>query len=146
MQTVQKTLDKQVMSLLDEDQKIVFLKTLLFLSQADGKVDDTEVVFIKKMAQKYKVENVKKIFENVNEPSLLEELKSIESRRVALELIKQLFILGHCDKDLGVEEILFINHAADVLNVSPQKVEEIGRFVVDSLILAEQSKIIFEEN
>ena len=141
MQTVQKTLDKQVMSLLNEDQKIVFLKTLLFSSQTDGKVDDTEVVFIKKMAQKYKVENVKKIFENVNETSLLEELKILDSRRVALELIKQLFI-----KDLGVEEILFINHAADVLNVSPQKVEEISRFVVDSLILAEQSKIIFEEN
>ena len=116
------------------------------MSDKNANLIAREVVFIKKMAQKYKVENVKKIFENVNEPSLLEELKSIESRRVALELIKQLFILGHCDKDLGVEEILFINHAADVLNVSPQKVEEIGRFVVDSLILAEQSKIIFEEN
>ena len=57
-------LNKNVMALLSENEKIVFLKTLLRLSARDGHIDEAEIKHIKKTAQRYKVEDVKKIFEN----------------------------------------------------------------------------------
>jgi len=130
---------------LTDDQKVVFLKALLFLSQQDGEVDNDEIVFIKKMAKKYRVKNVQKVFEHTTEAQLLGELKVLTSRRAALDLIKELFLLGHSNMDLRVEEILFINRVANALDISPEKVEQISRFVIDMLILQEQGKIIFEE-
>ena len=143
MPDAQQNLNK--LETLTDEQKVVFLKTLLFLSQQDGEVDNDEIVFIKKMAKKYRVDNVQKVFEHTTEAQLLGELKVLTSRRAALDLIKELFLLGHSNMDLKVEEILFINRVANALNISPEKVEQISRFVIDMLILQEQGKIIFEE-
>ncbi|MBR6327991.1 MAG: hypothetical protein IKR60_03845 [Alphaproteobacteria bacterium] len=143
MSDAQQTLNR--LETLTDEQKVVFLKTLLFLSQQDGEVDNDEIVFIKKMAKKYRVKNVQKVFEHTTEAQLLGELKVLTSRRAALDLIKELFLLGHSNMDLRVEEILFINRVANALNISPEKVEQISRFVIDMLILQEQGKIIFEE-
>ncbi|MBP5616094.1 MAG: hypothetical protein J6X42_06100 [Alphaproteobacteria bacterium] len=143
MPDAQQNLNK--LETLTDEQKVVFLKTLLFLSQQDGEVDNDEIVFIKKMAKKYRVDNVQKVFEYTTEAQLLGELKVLTSRRAALDLIKELFLLGHSNMDLKVEEILFINRVANALNISPEKVEQISRFVIDMLILQEQGKIIFEE-
>lgn len=139
----EKTLSK--LETLTDDQKVVFLKTLLFLSQQDGEVDNNEIVFIKKMAGRYRVENVQNVFAHTTEDQLMAELKVLTSRHAALDLIKELFLLGHSNMDLKVEEILFINRVANALDISPEKVEQISRFVIDMLILQEQGKIIFEE-
>ncbi|MBR2299066.1 MAG: TerB family tellurite resistance protein [Alphaproteobacteria bacterium] len=138
-------LNKEVMNLLTEEQKIVFLKTLLFASKIDGEVDVGEVKFIKKMATKYKVEDIKKIFEQVSERELMQELEVLKQRRVAMELIKELFRLGHSDSDLGDEEILFIGRVATALNIEIRKVEQISSWVIDRFIWLEQGRIIFEE-
>ena len=138
-------LNKEVMNLLTEEQKIVFLKTLLFASKIDGEVDVGEVKFIKKRATKYTVEDIKKIFEQVSERELMQELEVLKQRRVAMELIKELFRLGHSDSDLGDEEILFIGRVATALNIEIRKVEQISSWVIDRFIWLEQGRIIFEE-
>jgi len=137
-------LNKDVMALLSENEKIVFLKTLLRLSARDGHIDEAEIKHIKKTAQRYKVEDVKKIFENTTEDKLLFELKILKNRRAALELIKQMFCLGHADQDLSDEEILFISRVAKVLGIEEKKVEQISSWVIDYFILQEQSRMIFE--
>lgn len=137
-------LNKNVMALLSENEKIVFLKTLLRLSARDGHIDETEIKHIKKTAQRYKVEDVKKIFENTTEDKLLFELKILKNRRAALELIKQMFCLAHADQDLSDEEILFIGRVAEVLGIEIKKVEQISSWVIDYYILKEQSRMIFE--
>ena len=145
MATFENVLNKEIMNSLSEPQKIAFLKTLLFASKIDGEVNDGEVKFIKKMATKYKVENVKKVFEQVSEKELLAEVQILSNRRVALELIKELFRLGHADSDLGDEEVLFIGRLATALRIEIKKVEQISSWVIDRLVWEEQGKIIFEE-
>jgi len=139
-------LNKDIMKVMDDHQKTIFLKTLLFASKIDGEVDSGEVQYIKKMSVKYKVSDIKKIFEPISEGGLLMELKCLTRREWALELIKELFRLGHEDSDLGDEEVLFIGRVGRALNVEVEKIEQISNWVIDYLIWKEQGKIIFEEN
>ena len=146
MSNIDAELNKNIFNLLNESQKIVFLKALLYLSTRDGHVDDNEIKYIKKMAGRYKVVNVQKIFEKTTESQLLLELSILKNRRAALELLKEMFRLGHTDQDLGDEEILFVGRVAEVLGVDIKKVEQISSWVIDYLILQEQGRLIFEEN
>lgn len=139
-------LNKDIMKVMDDHQKTIFLKTLLFASKIDGEVDSGEVQYIKKMSVKYKVSDIKKIFEPISEGGLLMELKCLTQREWALELIKELFRLGHEDGDFGDEEVLFIGRVGRALNVEVEKIEQISNWVIDYLIWKEQGKIIFEEN
>lgn len=138
-------LNPQMMKTMDDHQKTVFLKTLLFASKIDGKVDEGEIKYIKKMASKYKVNDVKKIFEPTTQEGLLSELSCLAERKWGLELIKELFRLAHEDDDLGDEEVLFIGRVSKALNIETEKIEQISSWVIDCLVLKEQSKIIFEE-
>ena len=81
-------LNKSLMKVMNDHQKTIFLKTLLFASKVDGEVDNGEVQYIKKMSVKYKVSDIKKIFEPISEGGLLVELKCLTQREWALELIK----------------------------------------------------------
>ncbi|MBR6409425.1 MAG: hypothetical protein IKS23_04215 [Alphaproteobacteria bacterium] len=141
-----KALNKEIMDMLTEEQKIVFLKTLLYISKIDGEVAQGEAKFIKKMANKYKIENLSKIFEPTSEQKILSELKILRQRRVAMELIKEMFRLGHTDYELGDEEILFIGRVAAVTGIEIKKVEQISTWIIDYVIWKEQEKIIFEED
>lgn len=141
-----KALNKEIMDMLTEEQKIVFLKTLLYISKIDGEVAQGEAKFIKKMANKYKIENLAKIFEPASEQKILSELKILRQRRVAMELIKEMFRLGHTDYELGDEEILFIGRVAAVTGIEIKKVEQISTWIIDYVIWKEQEKIIFEED
>jgi len=139
-------LNRSMMREMDDRQKTVFLKTLLFASKIDGKVEDSEIKYIKKMASKYKVSDIKKIFEPTMEADLFFELKCLNERGWLLELIKELFRLAHSDDDLGDAEVLFIGRLGKALNIETEKVEQISNWVVDYLVWREQGKIIFEEN
>lgn len=130
---------------LSQEQKLVFLKALLFLSKVDGTIDKDEIKYIKKVARKFKIENPERVFALGTEADLLNELQVISERRVAMELIKELCTLGHADSHLTDDEILFIGHVAMSLNIDLQKVEEINNWVIDKLIWLEQGKIIFED-
>ena len=145
MATIEKAFNKEIMNDLSEDQKTLFLKTLLFFSKVDDEVDEGEVKFIKKMANKYKIENIKKVFDPISETELLSQLVLLSKRRIALELIKELFSLGHTDSDLSDEEILFIGRVGQALGVEISKLEQISNWVIDYIVWQEQGKIIFEE-
>ena len=146
MTDVHQELNIHVMQMMSDIQKTVFLKVLLFASKIDGRVDDEEIKYIKKMAVKYHVENVKKIFEPATKESLFEELECILRRRWKLELIKELFRLAHADDDLGKEELSFIDEVSDKMGIEKEKTEQISNWIVDFMVWKEQGKIIFEEN
>ena len=142
---IPENLNPQMMKTMDDHQKTVFLKTLLFASKVDGKVNEGEIKYIKKMASKYRVTDVKKIFEPTTQEGLLNEVVCLSERKWSLELIKELFRLAHEDDDLGDEEVLFIGRVGKALNIETDKIEQISSWVIDYLVLREQSKIIFEE-
>ena len=139
-------INTQMMQMMTDNQRTVFLKVLLFASKIDGHVDEQEVGYIKKIATKYKVSDIKRIFDPVTEEELLDELTCLSERKWGMELIKELFRLGYTDSNLTEEEIFFIGHVGSKLDIEKSKIEQISNWVIDYLVWKEQGKIIFEEN
>lgn len=129
-----------------DEQKKVFLKALLFACKADGKVDEKEVRYIKRTADKYKIDDIKKIFEPITEDQFFEELSCFSERKWALELIKGIFKISLSDYDLSDSELDFIYRIGHKLGIDSTKIEEINNWVLDYIVWQEQGKIIFEEN
>ncbi len=139
-------LNQKVMDTLTEEQKIVFLKTLLVSTALDGEVHKNEQAQIKKVAKECNVKDIKKIFVRATAADLMEEIDCLKSRKVALELAKSLFYMGHVDHRLGDEEVAFICKICGALDLEIEKIEKIGRWIIDYLLWQEQGKIIFEED
>lgn len=133
------------MTNISEDQKIVSLKVLFYLANIDNKRDELEIKFIKNLANLYQINQSEEIFKASSEEEIIGLLKTINNRRISLELIKEMFLLGHSDSDLTDEETLFIGHAGLAMGIEIEKIEQISNWVIDKIILHEQSKIIFEE-
>ena len=133
------------MTKISEDQKIVSLKVLFYLANIDNKRDELEIKFIRNLANLYQINQSEEIFKTSSEEEIIGLLKTINNRRISLELIKEMFLLGHSDSDLTDEETLFIGHAGLAMGIEIEKIEQISNWVIDKIILHEQSKIIFEE-
>ena len=130
---------------LSQEQKIIFLKALLYLANIDGNRDEDEIKYIKNAVLNYKIKDLQAIFKPTTEEEIIEELKTIEDRRICLELIKEMCLLGHSDSDLSDEETLFIGHAGLAMGIELEKIEQISNWVIDKIIWLEQGKIIFED-
>ena len=130
---------------LSNEQKIIFLKTLFHLANIDGTRDEQEIKYIKDAAIAYQIEDTEEIFKEISNDDILSELKNINNRRTALELIKELCLLGHSDSDLSDAETLFIGHAGLTMGVELEKIEQISNWIIDKIIWLEQGKIIFED-
>lgn len=130
---------------LSQEQKITFLKALLYLANIDGNRDEDEIKYIRNAVLSYKIKDLQAIFKPTTEEEIIEELKTIEDRRICLELIKEMCLLGHSDSDLSDEETLFIGHAGLAMGIELEKIEQISNWVIDKIIWLEQGKIIFED-
>lgn len=137
----------QEMLKMDEDARVAYLKAFTRLACVDGAFDESEKLFIKNLAKTYLIsENrVPEILTPQSDEEILKELKKINNRRVALQLIKELCVLAHADDVLTDEETLFIGRVGQTLGIELDKIEQISNWVIDKIILAEEAKIIFEE-
>ena len=119
------------------EEKTVFFKVLLHLADADGFTDKNEITFIKKAAQAQGIEvNSLKDFDD--EAKVLEEVKIIKDRHLAMELIREMCMLSHV-------ETLFIGKVGIALGIEMEKIEQISNWVIDHIFWLEQAKVIFEE-
>ena len=130
---------------LSQEHKIIFLKTLFFLANIDHKRDEQEIRFIKDAAKHYQIEQFEEIFKEISEEELINKVKTINNRRIALELIKEMCLLGHSDSDLTDDETLFIGHVGLAMGIELEKIEQISNWIIDKIIWIEQGKIIFED-
>jgi protein-arginine kinase len=80
-----------------------------------------------------------------DEDKILEEVKIIKNRHLALELIREMCMLSHVDNILSDEETLFIGKVGIALGVEMEKIEQISNWVIDHIFWLEQAKVIFEE-
>lgn len=137
---------EEMMSL-DENVRVAYLKAFSRLASADGDFDENEKLFIKELARKYEIsaERVSEVMAAENDDEVIDGVKSIQNRKVALELLKELCILAHADDELSDEETLLIGRIGQAMNVSLDKIEQISNWVIDKIILSEEAKIIFEE-
>ena len=132
---------------LTEEQKVAFLKAFVRLAKADGELDEVEKEFIISVGRLYGLNESHRaeiLTENTDE-HIIEEVSKIKDRRAALELVKELCMLAHADDELTDDETLFIGRVGNAMGVSPEKIEQISKWVVDRIIWMEEAKIIFEE-
>lgn len=139
--------DMGVLSQLNEDQRVAFMTALAGLANADGKLDEEELDFIKEVAVAYGVpsQRVLEILQINNAEDIVEKVKIINNRRAALELIKEMCVLAHADNELTDSEILLIGKIGQAMGVELEKIEQISQWVIDRVIWLEEAKLIFEE-
>ena len=133
---------------LNEEQRIVFIKVLARLANADGQLNDNEKEFICQVAKIYNIlENrISEVLNFVSDDDIVKEAELIKNRAVALELIKEMCILAHSDNSLSENEILFIGRIGQAMGVELEKIEQISQWVIARIILEEEGHLIFEEN
>lgn len=140
-------MDMNCVDKLSEDQRIAFLKAFSRLAAADGHLDPDEKEFIKHVAVSFGVaaRRVNEILKIDNDEAILDAVKTIDNRRAALELIKEMCVLAHADDELSDEETALIGKVGMAMGVDLEKIEQISNWVIDRLIWLEEAKIIFEE-
>jgi len=133
---------------LNEEQRIVFIKVLARLANADGSLDDNEKDFICQVAKAYGVSE-NRIAEVINfssDDDIVKDVASITDRAVALELIKEMCILAHSDSNLSEAETLLIGRVGQAMGVELEKIEQISQWVLARVIWEEEGLLIFEKN
>lgn len=126
------------------EEKTVFFRVLFHLADSDGFTDDNELGFIIDAAKSQGIENSEEL-KNLSEEKILQDVKIIKNRHLALELIREMCMLSHIDNILSDEETLFIGKIGIALGVEMEKIEQISNWVIDHIIWLEQAKVIFEE-
>lgn len=126
------------------EEKTVFFRVLFHLADSDGIIDDNELGFLIDAAKSQGIENLEEL-KNLNEEKILQDVKIIKNRHLALELIREMCMLSHIDNILSDEETLFIGKIGIALGVEMEKIEQISNWVIDHIIWLEQAKVIFEE-
>lgn len=128
-----------------DEEKIVFFQTLLHLASVDGETDNSEIEFITKAAQTHGIKSLEMLKGYDKEATVLDKVKVIKNRHLALELIREMCMLSHVDNVLSDEETLFIGKVGITLGIEIEKIEQISNWVIDRIIWLEQAKLIFEE-
>lgn len=129
---------------INKEEKAAFLTILCMLSAIDGNIRDEEIEYITDLASQMEAELKPSYF---NYPQELGVCKAalIKDRRLALELLKNMFALAYTDNIFTDSEGHFICEISEALKIEPQKVSEISSWIIDRIIWLEQAALIFEE-
>jgi hypothetical protein len=128
------------------EEKKAFFQVLVCLSGIDGKTDDEELTYITKAASEQNITDFQEICNFKDDQEVIENVKVIQNRKLALELLREMCMLAHVDNILSDEETLFIGKIGLALGVEIEKIEQISNWIIDRIIWLEQAKIIFEED
>lgn len=127
------------------EEKTIFFRVLFHLADSDGITDENELEFIRNTAKTQGIENLEELQHITDEEKILQDVKIIKNRHLALELIREMCMLSHVDNILSDQETLFIGKVGIALGVEMEKIEQISNWVIDHLFWREQAKYIFEE-
>ncbi|MBQ8671059.1 MAG: TerB family tellurite resistance protein [Alphaproteobacteria bacterium] len=127
-------------------EKQVFFQALICLAGIDGYTHESEIDFITQAAQRYNIENLDSLCNFSGPNEVIENIKVIQDRHLAMELVREMCMLSHADSVLSDEETLFIGRIGLALGLEIEKIEQISNWVIDRIIWLEQAKIIFEED
>ena len=126
-------------------KKKAFFQVLICLANIDENFDADEMAFIKDAAKTHNLSNLEELYNYGSPQKVIEQVKVIRDRHLALELIREMWILSHVDNYLSDSETLFIGQVGLALGVELEKIEQISNWVIDRIIWLEQAKLIFEE-
>lgn len=131
---------------LTDQEKRVFLKALLKLIIADGKIENAEAAIIKKIGKAYQLspEQLDRAKAEFKSEITDAELAAIASRHKQLELVKAMCMVASIDNHLADDELDFIIDIADRMNVAHSKILEINEIVQNILLLEAKNKVVME--
>ncbi len=138
--------DMTLLNMMSDEDKLIFVKTLVRLADADGNIDEGEKEFITKLFKVFKLsENLAEEIKATTDDDIVKLAAKISCRQVAMELIKEMCMLANSDGDLSDREILFIGKVGLAMNLELEKIEQISQWVIDRIVWLEEGKIIFEK-
>lgn len=139
-------MEDDFISTLNADEKLLFLKSLLAMIKADGRIDDKERELAHELARLYDVSGGSEVLKNPQPKSmLLNEMKALAgNRKKAMLLLRELLIIAHIDDDFDEKEMSFVEEAARALEIDERLVLELNQLILDYKLLQVRAGKIME--
>ena len=139
-------MEDDFISTLNADEKLLFLRSLLAMIKADGRIDDKERALAHELARLYDVAGCSEVFKNPQPKSmLLNEMKALAgNRKKAMLLLRELLIIAHIDDDFDEKEMSFVEEAARALEIDERLVLELNQLILDYKLLQVRAGKIME--
>lgn len=139
-------MEDDFISTLNADEKLLFLKSLLAMIKADGRIDDKERELAHELARLYDVSGCSEVLKNPQPKSmLLNEMKVLAgNRKKAMLLLRELLIIAHIDDDFDEKEMSFVEEAARALEIDERLVLELNQLILDYKLLQVRAGKIME--
>ena len=131
-------MEDDFISTLNADEKLLFLRSLLAMIKADGRIDDKERALAHELARLYDVAGCSEVLKNPQPKSmLLNEMKALAgNRKKAMLLLRELLIIAHIDDNFDEKEMSFVEEAARAL--------ELNQLILDYKLLQVRAGKIME--
>ena len=139
-------MEDDFISTLKADEKLLFLRSLLAMIKADGRIDDKERALAHELARLYDVAGCSEVLKNPQPKSmLLNEMKALAgNRKKAMLLLRELLIIAHIDDDFDEKEMSFVEEAARALEIDERLVLELNQLILDYKLLQVRAGKIME--
>ncbi len=139
-------MENDFISTLSTDEKLLFLKSLLAMIKADGRIDDKERELAHELVRLYNAEGCNEVLKNPQPKNiLLDEVKVLaKDRKKALLLLRELLIIAHIDDDFDEKEMSFVEEAARALEIDERLVLELNQLILDYKLLQLRAKKLME--
>lgn len=139
-------MEDDCISTLNADEKLLFLRSLLAMIKADGRIDDKERALAHELARLYDVAGCSEVLKNPQPKSmLLNEMKALAgNRKKAMLLLRELLIIAHIDDDFDEKEMSFVEEAARALEIDERLVLELNQLILDYKLLQVRAGKIME--
>lgn len=139
-------MEDDFISTLNADEKLLFLRSLLAMIKADGRIDDKERTLAHELARLYDVAGCSEVLKNPQPKSmLLNEMKALAgNRKKAMLLLRELLIIAHIDDDFDEKEMSFVEEAARALEIDERLVLELNQLILDYKVLQVRAGKIME--
>ena len=139
-------MEDDFISTLNADEKLLFLRSLLAMIKADGRIDDKERTLAHELARLYDVAGCSEVLKDPQPKSmLLNEMKALAgNRKKAMLLLRELLIIAHIDDDFDEKEMSFVEEAARALEIDERLVLELNQLILDYKLLQVRAGKIME--
>ena len=130
----------------NEEQKLAYIKLLIYLAKSDNNPDAIEKVFIKKMMMRFSLpaDSLAGLSVPKSLDDIYEVVRSIRGRTMAVDLLHTLWFAASFDCVIADEEIKIIRSLARILNIDDDTVLVINNFVLDELAFLQRAENVLE--
>lgn len=139
-------MESDFISTLSADEKLLFLKSLLAMIKADGRIDDKERELAHELVRLYNAEGCNEVLKNPQPKNiLLDEVKVLaKDRKKALLLLRELLIIAHIDDEFDEKEMEFVEQVSLALGIDEKLVLELNQLILDYELLQLRAKKLME--